>query len=297
MYENYANFYHHHHPRTHGLTLVAAPAGEPITLDEAYKHLRLPEEEDSALISGLITAARQYFEEIDDRRLLSQTWKLTLDRFAHWNIEIPLRPLQLINSIKYIDSAGVQQTMDSADYHVDLTSFHARVSPAYGKYWPVTRWQDSAVEVEFVCGYGDATTVNDPAFDGTNYDLEILPNYVVKFGVTLKTETGFHINFDTAAPADASIDIVASGGTPRQTLLRQTVAIDEDALSADVVFSQTLPSPSTIVGGVPLHLKQALLLLLGDFYENRENSTFAPNITQLPFAFKALVGANRHIQI
>ncbi len=186
---------------------------------------------------------------------------------------------------------------DAADYQVDLTSFRARVTPAYGKYWPITRCQMNAVEVQFVCGYGDATTVNDPAFDGTNYDLEILPNYVVKFGVTDKTETGFHINFDTAAPPDASIDIVASGGIPRQTLLRQTVVIDGDALSADIVFSQTLQSPSTIVGGVPLHLKQALLLLLGDFYENRENSTFAPNITQLPFAFKALVGANRHIQI
>ncbi len=297
MYENYFSHFYRRHERPAGLTLVSAPMGEPITLDEAYKHLRLPEEEDSAQISGLITAARQYFEEIDDRRLLSQTWKLTLDRFPCWTIDIPLRPLQTINSIKYIDSAGVQQTIDAADYQVDLTAFRARVTPAYGKYWPIARYQMNAVEIQFVCGYGDATTINDPAFDGTNYDLEIMPNYVVKFGVTLKTSTGFHINFDTAAPPDNSIDIVVSGGTPRQTLLRQTVTIDEDALSADVVFSQTLPSPSTIIGGVPLHLKQALLLLLGDFYENRENSTFAPNITQLPFAFKALVGANRHIQI
>jgi len=277
--------------------LVAAPVGEPITLAEAFKHLRLPEEEDTDLIASLIAAARQFFEDHDDRRLLSQTYKLTLDDFPCWYIEIPLRPLQIVNSIKYRDSDGILQTLAGSEYQVDFNSFHARISPAYGKSWPVTRAQMNAVEVEFVVGYGDAVTTPDPVFYGTNYFVTITPNWTTSYGVSLKTDAGFHVNFAVAAPAGAEIDVLAQAGTPLQVLAHEVFAITEDALSQDILFSSTLPAPSTIVGGVPIHLKQALLMLIGDFYENRENSTFAPNITQMPFAYKALVGANRHIQI
>lgn len=135
-------------------SLLIPPAAEPITLGEALIHLRSADEQiEYSLIEGYITAARQYFEDHDDRRLMAQTWKLTLDRFPAV-IEVPLRPVQLINSIKYLDPDGAQQTLDLADYQVDYSSFLTRITPAYDTYWPAIRYQMAAVEVEFIVGYG-----------------------------------------------------------------------------------------------------------------------------------------------
>jgi hypothetical protein len=43
--------------------LVAAPANEPITLDEAKAQARVDTNIDYALITGLITRARQWAEQ------------------------------------------------------------------------------------------------------------------------------------------------------------------------------------------------------------------------------------------
>src|SRR5687768_17927196 len=138
--------------RCTSLTLITPPVGEPLTVDDVYKHLRLPEEEDSEYIEALITRARQFFEEHDDRRLLTPTWKMTIDHFPYCYpanfsaIELPLRPVQTVSFVKYYDGDGVLQTMDPADYAVDLSSFLARIAPAYNTSWPSARLQPNAVE-------------------------------------------------------------------------------------------------------------------------------------------------------
>lgn len=293
----------------YGLTLITAPVGEPLTLAEVQQHLRVVEPEDDALLERLITAARQHFEERDSRRLLTQTWKLTLDRFpycggcagySHYQaIEIPLRPVQSISFIKYRDSDGVLQTMDPADYQVDLSSFVARVSPAYGLYWPSTRYQMNAVEIQFVCGYGDPETVEDPAFDGTNYQLMAETNWMTPIGITAKSATGFTIEFGNAAPADGSgrVKYQAVAGSPRQVLIDSEAEIDADALTQDVEFETTIPTPSTIVGGVPEPLKAALLLHIGHMFENREDTIAGVSLQSIPRGYEALVGSNRRIHV
>jgi uncharacterized phiE125 gp8 family phage protein len=135
------------------LTLLVPPAREPLTYEEVHDHLRLPDDYvDYQLIENYIRAARQYFEEHDDRRLIVQTWKLSLDSFPRL-VEIPLRPVQYVSSVKYIDSDGDQQTLDAAAYQVDYNSFLTRIGPAYGLLWPSIRCQMAAVEVEFIVGY------------------------------------------------------------------------------------------------------------------------------------------------
>ena len=64
-----------------GLTLVTAPASEPVSLAEAKAHLRIEAADDDSLIGALITAARQSAEAHMRRALMSQTWRLSLDRF------------------------------------------------------------------------------------------------------------------------------------------------------------------------------------------------------------------------
>jgi uncharacterized phiE125 gp8 family phage protein len=140
------------------LKLITAPATEPITIAEAKLHLRVDSTDDDTLITALIVAARQGAEHITGRALMPQTWELALDEFEDI-IRLRKAPLTSITSIKYLDTAGVLQTLTTSDYLLDDHSEPARVMPAYGASWPSTRDQANAVLVRFAAGYANAVTV------------------------------------------------------------------------------------------------------------------------------------------
>ena len=115
------------------------------------------------VLDAFITSARMGIDGADGylgRSLITQTWKLVLPSFPyHWHcdgavIEIPLPPLQDINSISYVDNTGSSVLVDPATYRI-VPGRRPYVVPAYGKTWPSPRLQGDAVEIEFVAGYGD----------------------------------------------------------------------------------------------------------------------------------------------
>lgn len=134
--------------------LITAPVVEPITLAEARSHLKDPPTGEDWLIQAYILAARERAEAITNRRFITQTWDWHLDAFPCWGLELPFGKLQSITSVKYYDTAGVQQTLGSSLYLVDAKSDPGRLTPAYGETWPSTREQMNAVTIRFVCGYG-----------------------------------------------------------------------------------------------------------------------------------------------
>lgn len=142
-----------------GYDLITAPAVEPITLGEARAHLRITATDEDWLIQAYIIAARRRAEDITNRRFITQTLDWHLDFFPGWGLELPFGKLQSITSVKYVDTAGVQQTLDSSKYLVDAKSDPGRLTPAYGEVWPSTREQMNAVTIRFVCGYGLADAV------------------------------------------------------------------------------------------------------------------------------------------
>ncbi|HEG43239.1 MAG TPA: hypothetical protein ENH94_04230 [Phycisphaerales bacterium] len=119
---------------------------------------------DNELILSLIIAARQYCEMFSRRAYITQTITGKLDRFAnppfHFRnmIILPNPNLQTVSSVKYIDTEGVQQTLDASVYDVDATSTPGRITLAYSQSWPSLRGEHHAVEIIFVTGYGDAAT-------------------------------------------------------------------------------------------------------------------------------------------
>ena len=141
-----------------GLRLTSPPAIEPVSLEEIKLHLRLDSGiTEDALLSSLITAARQYCEGFQRRAYITQTWQMWLDRFpAIDNIYLPWPPLQSVSSIKYYDTEGVESTLHDSNYYVDTNSQPGRLSLNYGKSWPTTALRPTnGVCVTFVCGYGD----------------------------------------------------------------------------------------------------------------------------------------------
>ena len=110
-------------------------------------------------INALIRTVRHAAEGYTRRALVTQTWDLKLDRFPRWMINIPKPTLQSVTSITYVDSDGTTQTLAADQYLVDASSTPARITPAFGLVWPITRYQNNAVTVRFVAGYGLAAAV------------------------------------------------------------------------------------------------------------------------------------------
>jgi len=148
--------------RRMALTIVTEPTIEPLTLAEIKEHLRLEagwSVEDS-VITFCQKAARRYCEQFQGRAYMEQTWKLTLDAFPRGGvIEIPRPPLLSVTHVKYYGTGGTATTMTAANYYVDTASERGRVHLGYGEVWPGATLRPAAgVEVQFVAGYGSATS-------------------------------------------------------------------------------------------------------------------------------------------
>jgi uncharacterized phiE125 gp8 family phage protein len=120
--------------------------------------LRAPVSLEDALLSGLITSAREWCEEFQNRAYITQSWELALDCWPE-TIKLPKAPLQTVDSIEYYDTASVLNLLAAADYLVDARGYRARISPVYGGTWPSTTLQPMAgVVVTFTAGYGNLAT-------------------------------------------------------------------------------------------------------------------------------------------
>ena len=141
--------------------LITAPTLEPVTLVEAKKQLQLEHALDDTFVGTLITAARKYVEEICWRGLVTQTWEVVARDFSAdkgEGIELPKGNLVAIASVKYVDGAGVEQTLvATTDYVPDAVSVPGRVRLAYSKSWPDARDQWDAVKIRYSVGWAPAS--------------------------------------------------------------------------------------------------------------------------------------------
>lgn len=130
-----------------------------MTLADAKLHARVDNTAEDTLISSMISAAREESEHILGRALITQTWELVLPAFAD-SMDLPMAPVSSIASIKYLDSAGLEQTLDSTVYDLIEEGMPPRVVLKSGQYWPATYTAEDAVRIRFVAGYGaDGTFV------------------------------------------------------------------------------------------------------------------------------------------
>lgn len=137
-----------------------APAEEPVTLAEAKVFCQAEADDtthDALIEDILIPTARQACEARTGRALITQKWRRTLDGFPCGGgpIELERAPLVSVQSVKYLDTAGVQQTVDPAVYVVDKDHEPGRIGLAFGQVWPPALWQIASVEIAYTAGYGD----------------------------------------------------------------------------------------------------------------------------------------------
>lgn len=140
------------------LNRTAAPASQPVTLDEAKAQLNVLHADDDAYITALISAATAAVEEMSGRALITQTWELSL-RYPRTRVYLPVTPVQSIDIITYYDRDEVQQTGTVSDFHLFSDIYRAWVEPKDKKDWPDVFGRADALTISFVAGYGAASDV------------------------------------------------------------------------------------------------------------------------------------------
>lgn len=155
--------------------LISGPASEPVTLAEAKLHCRIDETADDSIVTALIIAARQAVEEATGRKLVTQTWRASLDAWPSrvtdqwWDgaregsisdltqasaaVELPFPPLQSVTSIKTFTDAGTETTYLASNYYVDTSSEPGRIVLRKSAMPPRPDRVANGIEIEFVCGY------------------------------------------------------------------------------------------------------------------------------------------------
>lgn len=133
---------------------IAAVTGavQPVSLELAKAQTRVDCTDEDGLIGGYISAATEAASDRLQRALVPTRYRLTVDSFPP-AIELLLPPIVSVQSVKYLDEAGVQQTLDPQDYYLDKVSEPGYLVPAAGLAWPATQDRINAVEVEYTAGY------------------------------------------------------------------------------------------------------------------------------------------------
>lgn len=165
--------------------VITAVSTEPVTLAEARLQIKADSDtSEDNLITGWITAVRQLAEQYTGRALAPQTLEVALDCFpsSQERIDLPMSPVTSITSIKYTDTAGVEQTISSSAYALSLYGDARSVAPTYGNYWPSTQDVPDAVRIRYITGYAATPEVVKSALRlmiawlNENRGSEIQPN-------------------------------------------------------------------------------------------------------------------------
>jgi uncharacterized phiE125 gp8 family phage protein len=143
------------------LQLNTPPAAEPVTLSQAKAWLRVESGDDEdALITSLIGAARARAEWHTGRAFITQGWTLWLDRAAALTA-VPLPPLQGVDAVTLYMRDDSALVLDPGDYRVDTVSDPGRVALKRETGLMNLRGLN-ALSIAFTCGYGDAGDVPAP---------------------------------------------------------------------------------------------------------------------------------------
>ena len=175
------------------------PVCEPVDLQTVKNHLRVTITDDDTLISGYITAAREYCETFTARSFINKGYAQYLDTFPYyvdsnpaqigygpsfytwpryattlWNeaqrIRLYYSDLKTVSKIDYLDPEDMtfhelhpssDVSGEDGDFVIDPTSKPPRLFPNPGQFWPAAAFTPNAVCVHFVAGYNNDTAIQE----------------------------------------------------------------------------------------------------------------------------------------
>ncbi len=140
--------------------IVTAASGNVVSIATLAEHLRIDAREEDVVLGDLLSEAVAAVEEYTRRRLLTQTWDESFDRFAN-PLVLSETPVQSVTSVTYIDSNGELQTLSADIWEFAYLDGQPCVRRKYDQDWPSVRSHKDVVIVRYVAGYGDSGDVPD----------------------------------------------------------------------------------------------------------------------------------------
>ena len=274
------------------LQLITAPTAEPLDLAEAKLHSRVDVSDDDLLIGAMISAARDYAENLTTKQLVAARWKQVMDSFPGRHaglapygsafslpgnaILLRMHPVIQVLSIQYLDMQGVAQTVDPATYVVDYSTEPVRITPVFGQIWPIPMPQIGSVWVNFDAGYAAPITAS-----GNTLAVQGWAPLKVGDAVRLSNSGG-------ALPAplkpntDYFVQSVVSPGV-------YTLAASAGGAALALTNAGT---GTSFLGVIPEGIKAWMKIRLSTIYENREEVAIMTRgkIDVLPYVDRLLDG-------
>ena len=149
------------------LDVVTAAATQVVSTADAKTHCRVEISDDDTYIGTLVQAAQRWCESGSergfggDRQFLTATYSTPVIGFWQGPLKLPRPPLQSVSSVKYYATDGVLTTL-ATDQYIVRTPWRGQgtVERAPLVVWPVVQPDRRfPVVIQFVCGYGAASTV------------------------------------------------------------------------------------------------------------------------------------------
>ncbi|AMJ59230.1 head-tail connector protein [Bosea sp. PAMC 26642] len=136
---------------------LTPPAIEPVPLAEAKAFLRLDQSDEDELLATLITAARLMIEAASGRMLISQGWRIVIDRWPEGGeLRLPLSPVAAIVAARVYDGLGQPQAVSPGSLQLDALA-DPPVVRAVGAV-PAPGRSRGAIEIDVTAGYGPAVS-------------------------------------------------------------------------------------------------------------------------------------------
>ncbi len=198
-------------------------------------------------------------------------------------ILIPMVPALQVVSVNYTDMGGNPQVMPASDYTVDLACEPARITPVFGKIWPIPLPQMGAVSVTFVAGDAVKLTA-DP-----NADTISVPGWK-----TLAVGDALRISKrDKTADGDSAFPTIAGGALADYTdyYVQAVAGTDLYKLSATsggpLIDITSAGSGDLFVGTIPHELRNWMTLAIGTLHNTRAAAIVDTRVTaaELPSEF------------
>lgn len=145
------------------LVMQTAPTDRPITVEEAATHLREFDQHFYGEISRAIDAAVATLENQYWTQFCTATYDEYFDDWPADVFRLRRNPLGTVSSVKYMDTAGVEQTVAATVWEQGLEDGRGIVRLKHNQTWPSgCRGHADDIVIRYTCGYGLPTAVPAP---------------------------------------------------------------------------------------------------------------------------------------
>lgn len=258
------------------ITTITPPASMIIDVAEARLHVRQDILEEDPRLRRAINGCTRWAEGETQRSYIARRLMLTIDAFpgptlmgvpAGVEFSLPESavllehgPVLAVQSIQYLDTGGTLQTLPATEYTATLSSLPARITPQFGKIWPVTLPQIGAVQITFDVGMAAPVTFDIVADTMTVKGIWKTQAVGDAIRVSLSGDGTAALSAPLAEFTDYFVQAVVSPGVYKLAATLGGAAIDLTTAAVGTCY----------VGVVPSNVVEWLLYRVGTAFEHRE---------------------------